>query len=153
MTIPRPTRKPDRAARMGALFGLALALTTCGQEDPSPPLADVPVSVQLILSNYAYRDLRYDGRAIQLPTSSGGLRGIIVYRQDASTYRAYERLCPYLPQQNCATVNIDPSLLFMKDTCCGTQYDFQGNASGGPGARPLKQYNVSLVSGTLYITN
>lgn len=123
----------------------------CGaHEDPSPALPNPPVNVQIVLTNYEYRALRLDGGAVYVP---GGSRGLLVYRDNASTYRAFERLCPYQPQTHCAKMSLDNSRLFLRDSCCGTQWDFEGNATGGPGVRPLQQYATSLVGGTLYITN
>ena len=129
---------------------LAIGVSCGGKEDPSPLLPAPVVNEQLVLSNYQYRALRLDGGWVYV---NGGSSGIIVHRQNATTYRAFERLCPYQPQTHCALVTVDASTLFMQDTCCSTQWNFEGDATGGPGARPLKQYSTSLVNGTLYITN
>jgi hypothetical protein len=121
-----------------------------GREDPSPGLPDTPTNIQIVLSNIQYRALRLDGGYVKI---KGGTYGIIVYRKNATSYSAFERLCPYQPQFNCALVSVDPSTFFMRDSCCGTQFNFDGDPIGGPGARPLLQYRTSLVGGTLYITN
>jgi hypothetical protein len=134
-------------------FRLALtaALGACSDKNQvSPGLPDPPVNIQVVLSNIEYRALRLDGGAVRLP---GGTYGIVLYRQNASTYRAFERLCPWQPQTHCAKMNVDPSTLFMRDSCCGTQWNWAGEAIGGPGGLPLKQYNTSLNGGILYITN
>ncbi len=134
------------------LGGVGLLLAAgCGKEDNSPALADTPTNLQLVLSNRPYLALRQDGGFVRV---EGGTYGIIVYRANASTYRAFERLCPYQPQTHCAKMDVDGSTLFMRDSCCGTQWNFEGEAIGGPGLRPLKQYATTLTSdGVLYITN
>ena len=128
----------------------ALLAAGCGKEDTSPALPDPPTNIQVVLSNLEYRALRQDGGFVRL---TGGTYGIVLYRATSTTYRAFERLCPYQPQTHCAKMNVDPSTLFMRDSCCGTQWNFQGDATGGPGARPLKQYTTTLSGGVLYITN
>ncbi len=128
----------------------ALLAAGCGKEDTSPALPDPPTNIQVVLSNLEYRALRQDGGFVRL---TGGTYGIVLYRATSTTYRAFERLCPYQPQTHCAKMNVDPSTLFMRDSCCGTQWNFQGDATGGPGARPLKQYATTLSGGVLYITN
>ena len=127
-----------------------LLLAACGNEDPSPALPDPPTNIQLVLSNLEYRALRFDGGFVRVP---GGTYGIVVYRHSASAYRAFERLCPYQPQTHCARMNVDPSTLFMRDSCCGTQWNFAGEAIGGPGLRPLKEYSTIISGGILTITN
>ncbi len=152
-TQPHPKRRVNRLlALAGAACGaLALAVVGCGgREDPSPALPITPTNIQIVLSNFEYRDLRNDRGYVKI---KGGTYGIIVYRENASTYRAFERLCPYQPQLDCALVSVDGSSLFMRDSCCGTQFNFNGEPIGGPGARPLQQYTTALVGGTLYITN
>ncbi len=130
--------------------GGALLAAGCGKEDNSPALVDTPTNVQIVLSNIQYRALRQDGGFVRVP---GGTYGIIVYRANATNYRAFERLCPWQPQTHCAKMNVDPSTLFLRDSCCGMQWNFEGDATGGPGARPLKQYVTTLSGGVLYITN
>ena len=154
--LPKPPRRPAvrRLGGLASLLGAAawgLLAAGCGKENNSPALADTPTNVQIVLTNLEYRALRQDGGFVRV---AGGTYGIVVYRANATTYRAFERLCPYQPQTHCAKVNVDPSTLFMRDSCCGTQWNFEGDATGGPGAPiPLKQYATTLSGGVLYITN
>lgn len=76
-----------------------------------------------------------------------GNRGIIVYRKNATTFLAFEKTCSFQPGDACATVGIHESNLFMIDVCCGSQFNFEGNPTGGLAWRPLLQYQTS-VSGT-----
>jgi Rieske Fe-S protein len=43
--------------------------------------------------------------------------------------------------------------LFLKDACCGSQFDLQGRVQGGPATRALRQYNTSISGNLLSITN
>jgi len=85
---------------------------------------------------------------------NGGVRGIIVYRENMSTFRAFERNCSFQPADACATVDVHSSGLFMTDACCGSSFAFtDGNPSGGPAWRPLRRYQAQLTGNTITITD
>ena len=118
--------------------------------DPVPPFYEVPwvpfdpIEVNINLPGYS--KIRVDGGAVEVP---GGVRGIILYRENASSYYAYERNCTYLPNEACATVDIDPSGLYMLDTCCGSSFSYPfGNPIGGPAIYALQRYRT-VVNGTI----
>ena len=104
-----------------------------------------PVTINL---NYPqYQRLRLDGGYQYV--DDVGMRGVILYRLDESTYIAYERLCS---MEDDAIVTVDGSGLFMKG--CLSTYDFSdGRPSGGPAFRPLLRYRTSLTGQTLVITD
>jgi nitrite reductase/ring-hydroxylating ferredoxin subunit len=104
-----------------------------------------PVTINL---NYPqYQRLRLDGGYQYV--DDVGMRGVIIYRLDESTYIAYERLCSF---EDDAIVSVDGSGLFMKG--CQSTYDFSdGRPSGGPAFRPLLRYRTSLTGNTLVITD
>ena len=129
---------------------LLLLLISCDPDpvdDPIPfqPFADINV----ILPNYPA--LFSDGGFILV--NDGGVRGIILYRKNATTYLAFERNCSYRPNDACATVDVHSSTLFMQDACCGSSFNFDGKPSGGPAWRPLQQYQTFLAGSTLTITD
>ncbi|WP_375435724.1 hypothetical protein [uncultured Hymenobacter sp.] len=134
-----------------ALLGSQLVVS-CGSDtsnvEPQIPLASF--SESLNITNQQYTALRTDKGAIYF---TGGVRGLIIVRQNASTYLAFERNCPYRVNDTCARVSIDASRLFLKDACCGSQFDLQGRVQGGPANRPLRQYSTSLSGNLLNITN
>ncbi len=82
-----------------------------------------------------------------------GVRGIILYKENASTYRAFERNCSYQPNDACATVDVLISTLFMQDSCCGSTFGWDGNPTGGVAWRPLRQYETILNGTELTITD
>jgi nitrite reductase/ring-hydroxylating ferredoxin subunit len=104
-----------------------------------------PVTINL---NYPqYQRLRLDGGYQYV--DDVGMRGVIIYRLDETTYIAYERLCSF---EDDAIVSVDGSGLFMKG--CQSTYDFSdGRPSGGPAFRPLLRYRTSLTGQTLVITD
>lgn len=129
-----------------------VALTACGSgsSDPSPYIPYTIVNEVLNLTNQENANLRFDNGAV---THAGGLRGLIVVRQNASTYLAFERTCPYQPTSACARVHIDASRLFLTDSCCGSKFDLQGQPISGPAARPLQRYATALSGNLLTINN
>ncbi|RYU78344.1 Rieske (2Fe-2S) protein [Hymenobacter persicinus] len=141
-----------RAVAVVALFASQLVLAACGSNstdnDPQIPLASFNTPINL--TNQEYVALRADNGAAYV---KGGVRGLIVVRQNASTYYAFERNCPYRAADTCARVSIDPSRLFLKDACCQSQFDLQGRVQSGPAGRPLRQYSTSLSGTILTITN
>jgi nitrite reductase/ring-hydroxylating ferredoxin subunit len=85
---------------------------------------------------------------------NGGVRGIIVYRENASTFHAFERNCSFQPGDACATVDVHSSGLFMTDACCNSSFSFpNGNPSGGPAWRPLRRYQAQLTGNSVIISD
>ena len=143
------------------VVGLALVslLVACGSKsDAQPQIPYAPVNLSLSLAAQEYAALRFDNGAVTIPAKglagNGGVKGVIVVRQSAGTFLAFERNCPYQPYNTCALVSLDRnSKLFMRDSCCTSQFDLKGQVTGGPAPLPLKQYSVSVQGNLLNITN
>ena len=146
-------------ARAGAGLVLGLALAACGSKNNAQPqIPYAPVNLSLSLASQEYAALRFDNGAVTIPAKgpagNGGVKGVIVVRQSAGIFLAFERNCPYQPYDACATVSLDRnSKLFMRDSCCTSQFDLKGQVTGGPAPLPLKQYSVSAQGNLLSITN
>lgn len=131
-------------------FGLLTACTRDLSDDPIPIITFADVVINLNLPEYA--SLRTDGGYKEL--NAGGVRGIILYRVNSSTYRAFERNCSFRPNEACATVNVHNSGLYMVDPCCNSNFSFEnGLPTGGPAWRPLNKYRTQLNGSTLTITD
>lgn len=145
--------------RLAALRLATFFLAACGSKNNDQPLIPyAPVNLSINITNQQYAALRADYGAVTLPVKGpagdGGVKGVIVVRQSAGIYLAFERNCPYQPYDACALVSLDRnSRLFMRDSCCNSQFDLQGQITGGPSPRPLKQYSVSLQGTQLNVTN
>ena len=145
--------------RVGAGLVLGVLLATCGgKSDAQPQIPYAPVNLSLSLAAQEYAALRLDNGAVSLPAKgpagNGGVKGVIVVRQSAGTFLAFERNCPYQPYDVCALVSLDRnSKLFMRDSCCTSQFDLKGQVTGGPAPLPLKQYSVSVQGNLLSISN
>lgn len=118
-------------------------------DDPIPYAPFSPIYINLNLP--AYNSVRTVGGYVYV---DGGVRGIILYHESQFNYIAYERNCSYHPNDACATVNIDASLLFMVDPCCNSQFaSATGLPTGGVAWRPLRKYATSLSGTDLTITD
>jgi hypothetical protein len=141
-------------------FCTLLAAAACGSKNDEQPLIPyAPVNLSINLTNQEYVNLRSPNGAVTLPVQgpggAGGVKGVIVVRQGISnSYLAFERNCPYQPYSTCSTVSLDRnSRLFMRDSCCNSQFDLQGQITGGPTSRPLKQYATNVQGNILSVTN
>jgi hypothetical protein len=140
-----------------ALLASGLLAACNSNTDTTTTIPNVPVNVQLDLLDQQNRALRFDNGVVAIPPGSangqGGVKGIYVVRQNANTYLAFERNCPYQPLSACATVTLDKSRLFFRDSCCTSQFSLQGLVTGGPAPRSLRQYSTSLSGSLLTISN
>ena len=119
-------------------------------DDPIPYFGFGTIYINLNLPQYAR--LKTDGGSLYY--DDAGVKGLIIYRQNASTFHVYERNCSYRPNEACATVNIHASTLFMEDPCCGSQFDFvSGNPTAGVAWRPLRKYFTTVSGSDLTITD
>jgi len=124
---------------------LLLALIIFPAANTQAQASFAPININL--SYPQYQRLKLDGGYQYI--DDGGMQGIILYRQDETTYIAYERLCSLDGEP---AVSVDGSGLFMKG--CGSTYSFSdGYPTGGSAIRPLMKYRTSLTGNTLVITD
>lgn len=121
-------------------------------DDPIPFAAFDDIVINLSFPDYIA--LNNDGGSKAINDQNAGVRGIIVYRNSASSYFAYERNCSFHPNEACATVEVHSSGLFLYDPCCTSSFGFSdGMPTGGPAWRPLRQYRTQLNGNTLTVTD
>jgi hypothetical protein len=142
----------QRICRQGQML-LFLCIASCSTgptDDPIPviPFADFTIN----LSFPEYQSLAVNGGTKGV--NAIGVRGVLIYRKDASTYVAFERNCTYHPNDACATVNVHASGLYLTDPCCNSTFSFpDGMPTGGVAWRQLRRYRTSLSGTTLTIIN
>jgi len=134
------------------VFSCLFFLTSCKPDltDDAIPQVFFP-DIILNLTLPTQNSLKIDGGTLSI---DGGVRGIIIYRKNSSTYLAYERNCSFHPNDACATVEVHSTNLFMTDTCCKSTFGFDdGTPTGGPAWRSLRRYKTSLDGSDLTITS
>ncbi|UOQ80319.1 hypothetical protein [Hymenobacter sp. 5414T-23] len=117
-----------RSVALAAILATSVVLAACSNSnDAQPQIPLATVNELVVLTDQKNSNLRFDNGAVYI---NGGVRGIIVVRQNASSYLAFERNCPYQPLDTCARVKIDP-FIRLYDPCCTSQFSFQGQVQGG----------------------
>ncbi len=133
---------------MGYLF-------SCNSDDRVDDLIPFGKFPDIIINTSlpAYSLLQIDGGHIVIPdgTIDAGIRGIIVYRENSTTFRAFEQNCSFQPNDACA--NVEAFSIYMQDSCCGSIFNYDGDPTGGLAWRPLGQYEVRVNGNTLTITD
>ncbi len=132
------------------LLVAALSLTSCKKDQRGGvPLNTVDISVNV--NNPAYADLAVPGGWLYM---TGGSMGLIVYRSSPTDFMAYDRHCPYQPENQCRLI-VDESEIMARDTaCCHSAYVItDGSVVEGPAALSLQRYNTSFNGTTLRIYN
>lgn len=130
-------------------FMMVVGCTPDLSDDAIPYQPFDVININLNLPEYI--DLKTDGSSMYI---DGGVRGIILYRQNISNYIAYERNCSFQPNSACATVDVHVSTLYMLCPCCSSTFDFAtGYPTGGQAWRPLRRYESSLNGSQLTITD
>ena len=122
----------------------------CDTTDQTTPISTVAINKILDLHNLPYQRLQFDNGYVY---ETGGIRGLLIYRKNVSTYYVYDRACPYRLQNSCETIAVDGSGFFVADPCCNSQFDWEGQPQAGVARTNLIRYRSSLSGSLLYITN
>ena len=133
------------------LIVFSLGLTACEEDSPRTVVPLVPVEFTINLTLQEYMPLLLIGGHVYIEDE--GFKGIIIYREGNDRYRAIERTCTFQPRNPCEVVSVDDSGFFLKDSCCKSTFDFQGNPTGGSAKQTLLMYNTYLDGHFLTITN
>ncbi len=127
-------------------------LCACGQDLSDDPIPVVPFPETTInLSFPEYQKLSFDNGSILIGTI--GVRGVIVYRNNSSSYVALEVNCSYHPNEASANVSVHASALYLSCSGCNSTFSFAGLPTGGIAWRPLRKYRTELSGSNLTITN
>ena len=134
---------------LALLIGTSFLPSSCKKDESQIP--KVPVDIYLYASDPYFTNLNAVGGWIYL---TGGSRGILVYRKSTNEFMAYDRHCPYQPQETCALVEVDVSNLICFDYCCGSRFLItDGSVQQGPAFQPLKRYAAAWDGNLLHIYN
>ncbi len=132
-----------------SLLMCSLMLLACGEDERESPIPYVYVYVELNVNQLQYDDLRTKGY-IYVP---GGVRGLVVLAERGGNYKAFDRNCPFQPNDACALVEVDPSGFFMIDHCCSSTFDLEGFPTGGPARSIMRKYATQMEGNVLIITS
>jgi hypothetical protein len=130
---------------------LMLLVAACSDNEvpPRQQFPFVPVDVEINLQDLRYQNLHNEGWLYV----DGGVHGLLIIKEGANLYRAFDRACPYHPREACAVVSMHSSTFYLVDDCCGSQFDKSGNVTKGPALQPLFQYTTYQNGNFLIIRN
>lgn len=111
----------------------------------------VPVNYQLVVSNPEFSQLLAVGGWVYI---GGGSRGIIVYRASPDEFKAYDRHCTWMIEENCRVTVDNTDITAVDSECCDSKFLIvDGAPIAGPAAIGLHQYQTDFDGNTLYIFN
>jgi nitrite reductase/ring-hydroxylating ferredoxin subunit len=129
------------------IIPLLLLITSCKKDDTGIPYVRVDIYIYTTDPNFV--NLNAVGGWVYI---TGGSRGIIVYRSSNTEFKAYDRHCPYKPEDACGRVEVDSSNIQVVDPCCGSKFLLpDGGVTQGPAGMPLKSYGTSFDGSVLHI--
>jgi hypothetical protein len=141
-------------------FLVSAMFISCDKND-DPPIQTGYVNFTIYPNSVEYLDLNSPGGWVYVSANQPS-RGIIIYRFSLDEFRAFERTPTYKsdsccitePVYYCTRLIVDPSALFVLDTCTGSKYlILDGSVVEGPATYPLLQYNTRYDGEALYVFN
>jgi nitrite reductase/ring-hydroxylating ferredoxin subunit len=130
-------------------IGFGLACLSCGKTNQSY-IPNVSVSFSASLSDPRLSALSSNGGAVLL---TGGVAGIIIYREPDGSYAAYDRCSSYEPEKRCA-VTLDSPTFTVTDPCSGAKFSLtDGSPVKAPATQSLKAYTVSIGNNLISVYN
>lgn len=128
---------------------LSVVCFGCGKTSQSN-IPNVPVSFTATLSDPRLTALNAYGGAVYI---TGGVAGIIIYREPNGDYAAYDRCSSYNPQNKCA-VTLDNPTITVTDPCSGSKFSLvDGSPVKAPATLSLKSYVVSVGNNEISVYN
>lgn len=146
--IPMKNKHSYIAAFLSLFIALVL-LGACKSDAPEALIPYVFVYEEVNLNNINYQGLKQPNSHAYL--DNAGVKGILIISDGNNNFKAFDRACPYHPQDDCARVSMHSSGFYIEESCCGSTFGTDyGAPTGGPAQNPLRQYNT-FVDGTYLI--
>lgn len=133
------------------LFLFFFLISNSCKKDDDQWIPNIYVNFQINPNSTEFLDLNLIGGYTYV---TGGVKGIVIYREDMETFKAYDRACPYDYDVEGSTILMDSSGLILVDTLCGSSFIIiDGSVIRGPATRGLKQYRTYYNGDYLHIYN
>lgn len=130
---------------------LLLVFFSSCKKDDKEYVPNVYVNFQIDPNSTMYLGLNQVGGWSYL---TGGVAGVVVYRESQEVFKAYDRACPYDFDVEGSLVEMEPSGLTLIDSLCGSRYIItDGSVLAGPTSRGLKAYRTSYDGRLLFVYN
>ncbi len=156
--------KQTKTVILVIIFSLFWGLNGCDKRYQNPEIPIIDIDITIDPNSTLFLELNVPGGWCYLDHKPGvyippASRGIIVYRQDMYTFKAYERTPPNDPNKccnsdhsQCSKLTVDYPLVV--DSCTGIKYNIlDGGIIEGNGTYPLIQYKTNFNGNLLRIYN
>lgn len=126
-----------------------ISLVSCTKSNDFLP--DIAVDKWLYINNPSNINLQSPGGWIY---TTGGIKGLIIYRYSQTEFHAYERSCPHISPSDCSVAEVKQDI-FVECPCDGAKFLLISGEPSTISPYPLKQYRVSYnqYDESLHITN
>lgn len=136
--------------KLGILVVIVLSAFSCAK-DSGDNIPSIPVNFQATLSDTRINKLNSPGSAVVV--AGYGVSGLLLYRDAAGGYHAYDRCSSYQPQNKCA-VTIDDTGFTVTDPCSGSKFSLNdGSPVKAPASKSLRVYDAYVSNFQLFVTN
>ncbi|MFD0863515.1 hypothetical protein ACFQ1M_14965 [Sungkyunkwania multivorans] len=141
-------------------FLLITVLLSCSSDDNraqrNPFLQEVSFRYTINLNLPSFDNLRFTGGSLLIQDPGAGIRGIIVYNLNGTTFLAWEASCPNHAPNSCSTMS--PSSALATCSCENYQYSL---GTGGPLSEsddgtplfPLLNYSTVVSGSNVIVSN
>jgi nitrite reductase/ring-hydroxylating ferredoxin subunit len=135
--------------RLFSVLMMVVLLTTCRKEEQIVP--NVAVNITLYINDPQNVSLTSIGGWLYV---NGGNRGVVVHRISQNQFVAFDRTCPYRPDETASQVSVDSSNVILEDRSCGSKFLLSdGSAIQTPALVPLKAYTTAFDGNAIRIVN
>lgn len=137
---------------LGFIFVLLISVTSCKKKKNNEEyIPYVYVDFYIPISNPQFINLNAVGGWVYV---TGGSKGIIIYRKSNDEFVAYDRHCPYMPENSCSQLKVSSSSTTAIDTCCGSEFLLvDGSVLKQPSSYPMLRYQTLFDGNQLRVFN
>jgi len=137
---------------LSGILCVILVMVSCSKEETThPTIPEVVVNFFINPNSTEYLGLNAPGGWEYL---TGGYRGILIYRLSIDEFLAFERTCPWDPEEPDARIEVEESGLTLHCPACNSKYIIlDGSPYEGPSLYLLKQYRTTYDGNLLYVYN
>jgi nitrite reductase/ring-hydroxylating ferredoxin subunit len=133
------------------LLTLVLASACKKKKNDEEFIPYVYVDFTIAVSNPQFVTLNAVGGWVYV---TGGSKGIIIYRKSNDEFGAYDRHCPYLPENSCSLLKVSSAGTTATDSCCGSEFLLvDGSVLKQPSSYPMLRYQTFFDGNLLRIFN
>ena len=130
------------------LISLMIFLASCDKEEEKSEIPYVYVNFVIYPNTI---DFIPEGGYV---TTTGGYKGLIIYRPFSDQFMVFERACPFDPLEDDARVYVEDNGVIAVDSVCGSRFLLtDGSPIEGPAKRALKQYRSRYDGYSLQVSN